>query len=379
MSQYIIPFNKPFLVGKELNYIAQTVLNGQTSGDGAYSKMCQQLMEKTFDANHILMTHSCTAALEMSALLCDIAPGDEVIVPSFAFVTTANAFHMRGAKLKFADVRADTLNLDESGLQELITPRTKAIVPIHYAGVGCEMDEIMSIARENNIFVIEDAAQAVNAKYNGKYLGTIGDLGTYSFHETKNFTCGEGGALVINNEELFERAEIIREKGTDRSQFFRGEVDKYTWKDLGSSYLPSDILSAFLYAQLEQMQEITETRRKIYEQYDALLAPLAEAGLLTLPSIPPGDDSNFHMYYILLENEKIRSELIEFLKSKGILAIFHYLLLHLSPMGLAMGNSKGMLPVTESISDRVLRLPFYYDLKPEEQQQVTNSIAEFLS
>jgi dTDP-4-amino-4,6-dideoxygalactose transaminase len=336
-------------------------------------------MEKKFQAKRILLTHSCTAALEMAAILCQLEPGDEVILPSFTFVSTANAFYLRGARLVFVDIRPDTLNIDETRIEEAITEHTKIIVPVHYAGVACEMDTIMEIAHKHSLYVVEDAAQGVNARYGEKFLGTIGDIGTYSFHETKNVICGEGGAIVINNERFIERAEIIREKGTNRSKFLRGEVDKYTWVDIGSSYLPSDILSAFLYAQLEKMEQINHRRRELFDYYYRALMPVANDGKLRLPQVSSKCQSNNHLFYIILEDENIRDALMDHLKSKGILAVFHYIPLHLSPVGRSMGHSDGQLPVTESMSGRLLRLPFYYDLKQEKQDEVINCIKEFLS
>ena len=374
---YRIPFNKPFLVGKELYYIAQSVLGGHTSGDGMFSKKCQELMEKRFKAKKILLTTSCTAALEMAAILCEVGPGDEVILPSFTFVSTANAFYLRGAKLVFVDIHQDSLNIDEKKLEEAITENTKIIVPVHYAGVACKMDTIMEIARRNDLYVVEDAAQGVNAQYGEKYLGTIGDIGTYSFHETKNFICGEGGAIVINNEKLIERAEIIREKGTNRSKFFRGEVDKYTWVDIGSSYLPSDLLAAFLYAQLENMEQINKRRRELFDYYHKALIPLVNDGKMRLPYVSSECQSNCHLFYIILKNENSRNALMDHLKSNGILAVFHYLPLHLSLVGRSMGYTNGQLPVAETMSGRLLRLPFYYDLKHEEQAEIVGSIKDF--
>jgi dTDP-4-amino-4,6-dideoxygalactose transaminase len=372
-----IPFNRPVIVGKELDYIRQSIDSMHISGDGLFTKKCQRLMEDKFNAKKILLTHSCTAALEMAAILCEVGPGDEVVLPSFTFVSTANAFYLRGAKLRFVDIRPDTLNIDEENIEGAITKFTKAIVPVHYAGNGCAMDAIMEIARRHKLYVVEDAAQGANAKYNGRYLGTIGDLGAYSFHETKNFICGEGGAIVINHEAFIERAEIIREKGTNRSKFFRGEVDKYTWVDIGSSYLPSDLLAAFLYAQLENMDKICQRRREIFEYYYGALTPLALDGMVRLPTISPECECNGHMFYILLKEEETRDALMKYLKSKGILAIFHYLPLHLSPIGRSMGYQEGDFPVTESTSGRLLRLPFYYELKKEEQGEIVAWIKKF--
>ena len=377
MASNNIPFNKPFLAGKELYYIAQSVLSGHTAGNGTFTKKCQALMEEKFQAKKILLTQSCTAALEMAAILCEVGPGDEVILPSFTFVSTANAFYLRGAKLVFVDIQKDTLNMDISNIDKVITDNTKVIVPVHYAGIGCEMSTILELASRYNLLVVEDAAQAVNAKYQGKYLGTIGDLGTYSFHETKNYICGEGGAIVINNERFIERSEIIREKGTNRSKFFRGEVDKYTWVDIGSSYLPSDILAAFLFAQLENMDEINRRRDELFDFYYKELMPLANDGHLRMPYVQNGCETNCHLFYIILEDEKNRNALLAHLKSRNILGVFHYLPLHLSPVGRSMGYQPGQLPVTESMSGRLIRLPFFYDLKPEEQNEVVNAIKDF--
>jgi len=379
MAAYDIPFNKPVIIGKELYYIAQSVLSGHTSGDGTFSRKCQRLMSKRFGAEQVLMTTSCTAALEMAALLCDLKPGDEVIMPSYTFVSTANAFALRGAKIIFADIRPDTLNMDETVLENILTEKTRAIVPVHYAGVACEMDAINAIARKIGALVIEDAAQGVNAKYNGNYLGTIGDLGAFSFHETKNINCGEGGALLTNNSQYRERAEIIREKGTNRSQFFRGQVDKYTWLEIGSSYIPSDLIAAFLYAQLENIERITSKRQSIYDQYTERLQSLVEQGFIQFPTIPQHCQTNYHMFYILLEDLDTRSRLIEHLKRDKILAVFHYVPLHSSPVGQKLGYREGMLPVTENISERLLRLPMYYELSTEEIDKVTESIDRFFS
>lgn len=374
---YQIPFNKPFMAGKELYYIAQSVLSGQVSGDGVFSRKCQEFLQKRFSSLQILLTTSCTSALEMAAMLCDIGKHDEVIMPSYTFVSTANAFYLRGATIKFVDIRPDTLNMDESKLEELVSERTKAIVPVHYAGVACDMDVICEVAHENRLFIIEDAAQGVNAKYKGAYLGTIGHFGAYSFHETKNFMCGEGGAIAVNRAEFIERAEILREKGTNRSQFFRGQVDKYTWVDLGSSYVPSDILAAFLYAQLEELEEITLKRRKLFELYYKLLQPLVGRGLVMLPTIPETCESNYHMFYILLADYRTRTALIEHLNTKGILAVFHYIPLHTSPVGESMGFRRGMLPITEELSERLLRLPFYFELSDDKVRLVVKEIFSF--
>jgi dTDP-4-amino-4,6-dideoxygalactose transaminase len=374
MTDIRIPFNKPFIVGREMEYIAQSVQNGQISGDGLFTRKCHSLMQEKFSAKKVLLTTSCTSALEMAALLCNIEQGDEVILPSFTFVSTANAFYIRGAKPVFVDIRGDTLNIDETKIEEALTERTKVIVPVHYAGVGCEMDTIMDIASRKGLHVIEDAAQSVNAKYKDRYLGTIGDIGAYSFHETKNFICGEGGAIVVNNEDFTERAEIIREKGTDRSKFFRGEVDKYTWVDVGSSYLPSDLLAAFLYAQLENMDNIDQRRLKVFEYYHNALATLRDKGHLEVPQY-----RSSHMFYILLKDEETRDALMNHLKKNGVLAVFHYLPLHISGIGRSLGYEEGQMPVTESVSGRLLRLPFYYEITEAELAEVAGHIEEFFS
>lgn len=376
--QYQIPFNKPFIAGKELYYIAQAVTYGNLSGDGFFTERCSRMLEERFGIHKVLMTPSCTAALEMAAMLCDLGPGDEVILPSFTFVSTANALVRFGAKPVFVDIRSDTLNLDESLIEKAITPKTKAIFPVHYAGVGCEMDRIMAIAKTHGLLVVEDAAQAVNAFYNGRALGSIGHLGTYSFHETKNYICGEGGALCINDPGMIARAEIIRDKGTNRSQFFRGEVDKYTWVDIGSSYVPSEICSAFLYAQLEMLDSITERRRNLYKTYRYNLKPLETQGFIRLPYIPEDCQSNSHMFYILLPDARTRDALMDHLKQDGIQSVFHYIPLHCSPMGKKFGYCPGNLPITEELSGRLLRLPFYHDLTDEEQLHVVRKVTEFM-
>lgn len=373
-----IPFNRPFIVGKELFYISQAVLEGNLAGDGRFTKHCNEWMEQKFGAKKVLLTTSCTSALDMCAILCEIEPGDEVIMPSFTFVSTANAFVLRGAQIKFIDIRPDTLNMDEKLIEAAITERTKAIVPMHYSGVACEMETILNIAHKHDLIVIEDAAQGVNATYKGRYLGTIGHLGTYSFHETKNFISGEGGALVINDERFIERAEIIREKGTNRSKFFRGEVDKYTWVDIGSSYLPSEIIAAFLYAQLEEADTITRKRWEIFNYYAQQLAPLQDSGLVRLPSNPPECQHNAHMFYLLVSTAlEDRDKLLAQLNSKNISAVFHYVPLHSSPMGLKMGYKEGDLRHTEDLSARLIRLPCYFELTREEQDQVVKEIYKF--
>src|SRR5258706_3137433 len=374
---YRIPFNKPFIVGKELYYISQSVLQCQTSGDGLYTQKAQELMKATFSAREILLTTSCTSALDLAAILSDVKEGDEIILPSFTFSSTANAFLLRGARPVFVDCRRDTMNIDESLIEGAITERTRVIAPVHYAGVACEMDAISALAEKYSLIVVEDSAQGVNAKYKGKYLGTLSDIGAYSFHETKNCICGEGGAIVINRQEFIERAEIVREKGTNRSRFFRGEVDKYTWVDIGSSLLPSDILAAFLYAQLENMDIITKKRQEIYRSYEERLGSVTRRGLISLPIIPPECESNFHLFYIVLNSFDVRTRLIEHLKAQSILAVFHYVPLHTSPMGLAMGYRAGMLPVTEAISERLLRLPMYYEMQKSEVELVVGEIFKF--
>ena len=375
--RYRIPFNKPFIAGKELYYVAQSVLGGHTSGDGPFMKKCESFFQEQFGIERALLTTSCTSALEMASLLCGLQEGDEVILPSFTFVSTANAFLVRGIKPVFVDIRPDTKNLDETLIEEAITESTRAIVPVHYAGVSCEMDAIAEIAGRHDLLIIEDAAQGVNARYKGKYLGTLGDLGAYSFHETKNFICGEGGALLANNPRFVERGEIIREKGTDRAKFFRGQVDKYTWVDVGSSYIPSDLLAAFLFGQLEHMERITEKRRTIFHLYQELLGPLAGEGLVELPVIPAECETNYHMFYVLLADHETRSGLIDHLKQKGILSVFHYIPLHSSPMGKSIGGNRNPLPITDNVSDRLLRLPFYFELTDEEVRTITDEIRAF--
>jgi dTDP-4-amino-4,6-dideoxygalactose transaminase len=364
-------------VGDEAELVARCLASGATAGDGPFTHECQQLLEQRFGAKRVLLTTSCTSALEMAALLCDVGPGDEVILPSHTFVSTANAFLLRGATLKFVDVRPDTLNIDEKLIEAAITSRTKVIAPVHYASIGCEMDAIGALARKHSLRVVEDAAQAVDATYRGAYLGTLGSLGAYSFHASKNFGCGEGGALLINDDGLAERAEILREKGTNRSRFFRGQVDKYTWVDVGSSYVPADILAALLLSQLRRMEDITARRQRVYESYYEAFQPLAERGLLTLPTIPAHCRSNYHMFYGIVADLATRTALIEHLKAAGILAVFHYVPLHTSPVGISLGYEAGMLPVTESISERLVRLPMYAGLEPAEVDSVIAAVRSF--
>lgn len=360
-----IPFNKPYLTGNELDYIGQAHAFGQLAGDGRFTKRGSAWLEEHTGALRVLLTHSCTAALEMAAILADINAGDEVIMPSYTFVSTANAFVLRGGVPVFVDVRPDTLNIDESKIEQAITARTKAIVVVHYAGVACEMDTIMDIARRHGLLVIEDAAQAVMSCYKGRPLGSIGDLGCYSFHETKNIISGEGGALVINNPTFMERAEIIREKGTNRSRFFRGEVDKYTWVDIGSSYLPGEIIAAFLWAQLEHAERITECRRVVWNQYHEAFADLERAGLIRRPVVPPDCTHNAHMYYIVLNGTINRAAFIEALKGQGVHTVFHYIPLHSAPAGVIHARSHGSMDHTEALSERLVRLPLWIGVDSE--------------
>jgi dTDP-4-amino-4,6-dideoxygalactose transaminase len=374
---FAIPFNKSSLVGRELDYILQSINTGQVAGDQGFSRKCQNLLQETLGVERALLTTSCTHALEMSALLLDISAEDEVIIPAFTFVSTANAFVLRGATPRFADVRKDTFNIDDTLLESLISPRTKAIVVVHYAGVGCEMDNILEIAKKHGISVIEDNAHGLFGKFKGRWLGTFGQLSCQSFHETKNITCGEGGALLINDRGLVERAEIIREKGTNRARFFRGQVDKYTWVDIGSSYLMSDVLAAFLYGQLEVWQTIQATRRGIWELYHEELADWCSQQGVQWPFVPQHCEQAWHMYYLVLPSELYRRRLISHLKSLRILAVFHYLPLHLSSFGSRWGGKKGDCPVAEDVSDRLLRLPFYNSLTSDVQRQVIESIRSF--
>ena len=372
-----IPFNRPCFAGREHQYISAAIAAGHISGDGEFTRKCQACLEKAVGAKKALLTTSCTHALEMAALLLDLGPKAEVIVPAFTFVSTANAFVLRGAKPVFADIRPDTLNIDERKIAPLITKRTRAIFVVHYAGVGCEMDKILRLARQHNLAVVEDNAHGLFGAYRGKPLGSFGALATLSFHETKNITCGEGGALLINDPEYIERAEIIREKGTNRSQLFRGLVDKYTWTDVGSSYLPSDILAACLWAQLEARSPIQNSRRKIWNYYRKNLKDWAAAENVSLPAIPPHCSQPYHMFYMIMPSLQSRQALIERLKEKSILAVFHYLPLHLSKMGGSFGGRPGDCPVAENISDRIIRLPFYNELTRADQDKVIETIISY--
>jgi dTDP-4-amino-4,6-dideoxygalactose transaminase len=373
-----IPFNKPYVSGKEIEYVSQAIGRGEIAADGRFGKGCARFMQEKFGIPKVLMMPSCTAGLEMAALLCDIGANDEVVMPSYTFVSTANAFVRAGGRPVFVDIRPDTLNLDETLVEAAMTARTKAIVPVHYAGVGCEMEVLVALAKKRGVLVVEDAAQGVHAYYKERALGSLGDLGAYSFHDTKNYVCGEGGALTINNERLLERSEIIRDKGTNRQKFFRGEVDKYTWVDIGSSFLPAEIACAFLQAQLELLDPILAKRREIHERYAELLAPLEKAGILRGPRVPAHCRQNYHMFYILLGDEKTREGLATHLRQQGIQAVSHYVPLHLSPMGRKWGYKEGSLPVTEDLSARLLRLPLYYDLTPADQEEVCRNIQQFL-
>jgi dTDP-4-amino-4,6-dideoxygalactose transaminase len=374
----MIPFNKQSLFGKEFAYIQDAYDQGKLSGDGKYTKLCSTFMEKKFGGGRVLLTPSCTHALELAALLIDIRPGDEVIMPSYTFVSTANAFVLRGARPIFCDIRSDNLNIDEEKIEELITERTKAIVPVHYGGVACDMDRIMEIAHNHDLYVIEDAAQGVNARYKGRYLGTIGHFGCYSFHETKNYSMGEGGAIVINDERFVERAEIIREKGTDRSKFYRGEIDKYSWVDIGSSYLPSEISAAVLWAQLEHLDEIQEKRREIHSLYYEGLKELERKGFMRLPFIYDYAESNYHLFYLLMNSEKERNDLMFKLKMNGVNAVFHYIPLHES---LYYQKKYGdlSLPKTEDLSRKLLRLPIYGGMSNEKCNFVLKIIRDIIN
>lgn len=375
--KYQIPFNKPFVAGNEQKYVAEAISRGHISGNGHFTKQCEKLLAAALDSPRVMLTTSCTDALEMAALLLELGPDDEVVVPSFGFVSTVNAFVLRGVRPSFVDVRPDTLNLDEEKLEAAITPNTRAIVPIHYAGVACQMDRIGAIARERELHVIEDNAHALFGRFQGRPLGSLGALAAHSFHETKNFTCGEGGALAIQNEALIARAEILRDKGTDRARFFRGEVDRYSWVDLGSSFPPSDILAAFLYAQLEERDRIQGRRKEIWESYATELSGWARQHGVQLPHVPEDCEQSYHLFYMLLPTPDARDRLIAFLKQVGILAVFHYQPLHRSEMGRRYGYAAGDFPVTEEVSQRLIRLPFFNDLTKADQTRIVERILEF--
>jgi len=374
----VIPFNKPPVLGTEINYISDAIKSEKLCGDGKYTKLCQQWFEKTTSSKKTLLMPSCTHALELAAILLDVKAGDEVIMPSYTFVSTANAFVLRGAKIVFVDIRPDTMNIDESKIEAAITNKTKVIVPVHYAGVACEMDVIMHLANKYNLFVVEDAAQGMMSTYHGKALGTIGHLGTYSFHETKNYTSGgEGGLLLINDSNFIERAEIVREKGTNRSQFFRGMVDKYSWTDIGSSYLPSELQAAYLYAQLEGANEINDSRLNTWDEYYKGLKPLESRNLLQLAKIPNNCKHNAHMFYIKLKDLRQRMDLIEYLKKLGISAVFHYVPLHSSEFGSKVSRFDGEDQFTTLESERIIRLPMWHGIKQTDIQKIIDSIYRY--
>jgi len=377
VTEKFIPFNRASLNGNEFSYIAEALEAGHISGDGRFSKKCHAFLERELGVSKALLTTSCTDALEMVALLLNIQSADEVIVPSFTFVSTINAFVMRGARPVFCDIRADTLNIDEQKVESLVTPRTKAIIAVHYAGVGCEIDSILALGEKLGIAVVEDNAHGLFGKFRGKYLGTFGCLATQSFHETKNFTCGEGGALLINDSRYIERAEILREKGTNRSRFFRGEVDKYTWVDVGSSYLPSDVLAAFLFAQFEHRDQIQQRRRRIWDYYHEHLVEWAGKNGVGLPFLPKHCEQAWHMFYMLMPSFEVREALIAHLKALEILSVFHYLPLHLSEMGQRFAGKEAHCPVTECVSDRIIRLPFFNELNLADQERVLSAILGF--
>ncbi len=373
----MIDFNRAPFVGKELEYMKQAIDNAKLCGDGPFTKKCSALMQEAFKVNHVLLTTSCTHALEMAAFLCDLQPGDEVIMPAYTFVSTADAFVLQGAKIVFVDVNPKTMNIDETKIEAAITDRTRVIVPVHYAGVACEMDTIMELAAKYNLKVVEDAAQGVNAWYKGKALGTIGDFGCFSFHETKNYTMGEGGALLFQDDKYVERAEILREKGTNRSKFFRGQIDKYTWVGYGSSYLPGELNAAYLFAQLEELETINQKRTEIFDYYHEHLAPLEEKGLIERPWVPEDRIHNGHMYYIKVRDLKVRTDLINWMKEKGIHCVFHYIPLHTAPAGMKYGRFHGEDVYTTRESERLMRLPMYYSLSMEDVKYVTDCLLSY--
>lgn len=378
MASEFISFNRPYPTGKEHGYIQDALDSLHVSGDGRFTKLCHEWIERRTGCAKALLTHSCTSALDMAAMLLDLKAGDEVILPSFTFVSSANAFVLRGVVPVFVDVREDTLNLDERQIEAAVTSRTRAIAPVHYAGVGCEMDTIVAIARRHNLRIVEDAAQAIMASYKGSPLGAIGDLGSFSFHETKNIMSGEGGCLLVNDPALAQRAEIMREKGTDRSRFFRGEVDKYTWQDIGSSYLPSDLTAAFLWAQLEEAERITRERLAIWNRYHDMLAPMEQRGLLRRPTVPAHCRHNGHIYYVLLPAEIDRAMVLRKLRDENIQAVFHYVPLHSSPAGLRFGRTHGDLKLTTSLSERLIRLPMWMGLRESEQERICDTLGTIL-
>lgn len=378
-NSHFIPFNRPPFIGTEPSYIQQAIAGGRLSGGGEFTQRCEKWLEQHLTQTKVLLTPSCTAALEMATMLLDIQVGDEIIMPSYTFVSTANAFVLRGAKIVFVDIRADTMNLDEELIEQAITPRTKAIVPVHYAGVACEMDKIMAIAQKYGLYVVEDAAQGVMAFYKGKALGSIGHIGCYSFHETKNYCSGgEGGAIVINDPKLLKRAEILREKGTDRSRFFRGDVDKYRWQDIGSSFLISEIQAAYLYAQLNEAEKINRTRLALWQRYYQALQPFAQTGHLTLPNIPNDCQANGHLFYLKWQDLNERTAFIDFMQSRQILTVFHYIPLHSSPAGQKFGYFCGKENWTTQESERLVRLPLFYNLNEQQQDRVINTVIEFI-
>jgi dTDP-4-amino-4,6-dideoxygalactose transaminase len=378
MAAEFIPFNRPYTTGKEQAYIEEALRSHHLSGDGAFTRRCHQWLEERTGCAKALLTHSCTSALDLAAILLDLKDGDEVIMPSFTFVSTANAFVLRGATPVFVDIREDTLNLDERLIEAAITSRTRAIAPVHYAGVACEMDPIVAIAKRHGLRIVEDAAQGIMASYKGSPLGAIGDLGSFSFHETKNIMSGEGGCLLVNDPALQQRAEIIREKGTDRGRFFRGEVDKYTWQDVGSSLLPSDLNAAFLWAQLQEAEHITRERLAIWDRYHAMLAPLEQRGLLRRPIVPDHCQHNGHLYYVLLPEAVDRSAVLVKLRQEDIYAVFHYVPLHSAPAGMRFGRTHGDLPYTTDLSARLIRLPFWIGLQEQHQQRICDALGTIL-